>query len=433
MSRIDNAYAYYITTYGKKGASRYDSHKKSDLRKIYNQIVKVNKDSPLYKIPNLTDAKKYAIDIKESARLVQNVVASLSDQYGSFENSFKKRVATSSDPDKVDVCYIGDGNEENHTDSFDIEVKHLASPQVNTGNYLKDNILTMRPGSYSFDLNTPGAAYEFQYTISSDESNLDVITKLAKLVNNSNLGIRADILSDGKGSSALSLTSLQTGLSENETELFSIAPDATSGSIEIMDTLGISRITEKAHNSAFTLNGIPHSSLTNTFSINQVFELTLKAPTNSSEAVNIGFKANADAIADNVQTLIDSYNSILSIASKYADNGASAGSKLQAELLSIAGADSKSLQEIGLVRDNNGTITIDRDLFRKSVTPENDEATFEMLSRFRDAIGKKAESISINPMNYVNKIVIAYKNPGHNFATPYITSIYSGMMLDQYI
>ena len=62
MARIDNAYAYYISTYAKKTVSRYDSHKKSELRKVYNEIVKINKDSPLYKIPNLTDAKKYAID-----------------------------------------------------------------------------------------------------------------------------------------------------------------------------------------------------------------------------------------------------------------------------------------------------------------------------------------------------------------------------------
>ena len=35
-------------------------------------------------------------------------------------------------------------------------------------------------------------------------------------------------------------------------------------------------------------------------------------------------------------------------------------------------------------------------------------------------------------MNYVQKVVVAYKNPGHNFNTPYISSIYSGMMLDSY-
>ena len=61
MAKIDNAYAYYISTYAQKTVSRYDSHKKSELRKVYNKIVKINKDSPLYKIPNLTDAKKYAI------------------------------------------------------------------------------------------------------------------------------------------------------------------------------------------------------------------------------------------------------------------------------------------------------------------------------------------------------------------------------------
>ena len=190
MARIDNAYAYYISTYAKKTVSRYDSHKKSELRKVYNEIVKINKDSPLYKIPNLTDAKKYAIDIKENARSIQNVVASLSDQYGSFEDSFKKKVAMSSDDEKVSVTYIGDGSEESKTNNFDIEVQRLATPQINQGRFLKDNTLSMRPGAYSFDLNTPGAAYEFQYNINSDETNLDVLDKLARLVNSSSLDYR---------------------------------------------------------------------------------------------------------------------------------------------------------------------------------------------------------------------------------------------------
>jgi len=432
MAKIDNAYAYYISTYAQKTVSRYDSHKKSELRKVYNKIVKINKDSPLYKIPNLTDAKKYAIDIKENARSIQNVVASLSDQYGSFEDSFKKKVAMSSDDEKVSVTYIGDGSEESKTNNFDIEVQRLATPQINQGRFLKDNTLSMRPGAYSFDLNTSGAAYEFQYNINSDETNLDVLDKLARLVNSSSLGITAEILSDGNGSSALKLTSIQTGLADNETELFSIAPDASTGSTEIMDQLGIDRITSPAQSSAFTLNGTSHSSLTNTFSINQVFELTLHQPTDS-EKVNIGFKTDADAIADNIQSLVDAYNSILSTAAVYADTNASAGNKLQTEILSISGSSRSSLQDIGLVTNENGSISIDKEALREAVVPERDQNTFETLSQFRDSIGKEAENISINPMNYVNKIVVAYKNPGHNFATPYITSIYSGMMLDKYV
>ena len=42
MAKID-AYAYYLSTYSNIRPTRYDSHKKSDLRKIYNQIVNAKK------------------------------------------------------------------------------------------------------------------------------------------------------------------------------------------------------------------------------------------------------------------------------------------------------------------------------------------------------------------------------------------------------
>jgi flagellar hook-associated protein 2 len=432
MARIDSAYDYYISTYANKEVSRYDSHKKSDLRRISNQIIKANKESPLYKIFNMEGAKKYAIDIKEESKSLQNVVASLSDKYGSFADSFQKKVAVSSDEDKVKVKYIGDGSEENKTDSFEIEVQNLAAPQVNTGNYLQDDILTFRPGSYSFDLNTNTAAYEFQYNVSDDETNLDIIKKLARLVNTSNLGITADVLSDGKGSSALALTSVQTGLSSNEDSLFSIAPDASSGSIEAMDILGINQVTQQAHNSSFLLNGTEHESLSNTFTINNVFELTLSDTTGDS-AATIGFKANTDAIADNIQTLVDAFNNILSTAQNYADTNISAGNKLHRDMASLSHNQQTSLDEIGLMVSEDGSISIDKDILSQAVTPERAESTFDTLSRFRDSIGEKAQNISVNPMNYVNKVVVAYKNPGHNFATPYISSIYSGMILDSYV
>ena len=432
MARIDSAYDYYMSNYANKEVSRYDSHKKSDLRKVYNKIVKTNKESPLYKIRNMEDAKRYAIDIKENAKSIQNAVASLSDQYGPFEDSFQKKVAVSSDEDKVAVTYIGDGNEANKTESFQIRIDQLAAPQVNIGNYLRDSFHSLQPGSYSFDLNTSTAAYELQFNVSPTETNLDIIPKLSNLINNSSLGINADIRSNGKGSSALALTSIQTGLSDHEKDLFTISPDASPGSMETMEILGIDRIAEKAHNSSFELNGKQHSSLSNTFSINNTFELTLKGVTGDKEA-NIGFKANTDAIADNIQTLTDAFNRMLSTAEDYADSSADDGHKLQRDLASVSLQNKANLQYIGLMVGDDGSISIDKNILSRAVTPERAENTFATLSGLRDSIGKKAENIAINPMKYVNKIIVAYKNPGHNFATPYISSIYSGMMLDNYV
>lgn len=60
-----------------------------------------------------------------------------------------------------------------------MEIKKLASPQLNYGNYLKDDQLAFKPGSYSFDLNTSSASYEFQFNVNPDDTNRSVQDKLA--------------------------------------------------------------------------------------------------------------------------------------------------------------------------------------------------------------------------------------------------------------
>lgn len=431
MAKIDSAYDYYVSTYGNQKASRYDSHKKSDLRKIYNSIVKSNKESPLYKISNLEGAKRFAIDIKERTKVIQNVVSSLSDDYENLSNAFQKKVAVSADDSSVGVEYIGNGSEKNTTDYFEILVEDLAAPQMNTGNYLKDDAMSFTPGTYSFDLTTSTAAYEFQYNVNPGETNRDVLTKLGNLVNTSNLGIEADLLSNEKGESALSLVSKQTGLGEKESYLFSIQPTGTKNSMNAMDLLGIHNVTAEAHNSSFRLNGHSQSSLSNTFTINNAFELTLKKPTDAP--VRIGFKTNADAVADNIQSLLDAYNGILRTAKTYSESGAGNNHKLLTDMGAASLNKKVALESIGLMVAEDGSVEVDREILSSALTPDRVEDTFSILTDFRDTIGKKANSAAIDPMHYVDKVVVEYKNPGHNFAAPYVSSIYSGLLLDNYI
>ena len=42
------------------------------------------------------------------------------------------------------------------------------------------------------------------------------------------------------------------------------------------------------------------------------------------------------------------------------------------------------------------------------------------------------DAIVLDPMHYIERPVVAYKNPGHGFSNPYITSEYSGMMFNGY-
>ena len=82
-------------------SNKYDAHKRSELRSTYNSIVKSNKESPLYKIKEGANVRKFAIDIKEQAHTIKNVVASLSENGEGIESAVEKRNDASNDPDGV--------------------------------------------------------------------------------------------------------------------------------------------------------------------------------------------------------------------------------------------------------------------------------------------------------------------------------------------
>lgn len=430
MAAIDTAYGYYLSTYANKSASRYDTHKKSELRNIYNTIVKINKDSPLYKIRNSGDVQKFAIDIKEGARTVKNVVASLSDEED-ISKAFQKKIAFSTQENIVTAKYIGTSRQAENMGDFEIEVRQLAKPQINLGTFLNKDRLDLRPDTYSFDLETNSAAYEFQFNVSATDNNHDVQQKLAHLITNAGIGIQASVVEDEQGHSALKIESFNTGRNQNEDYLFQIAPQGNHNSMTALHVLGIDHVSQESQNAGFLLNGKERSSFTNTFSIDNAFELTLHGISEEGNPATIGFKANIDAIADNIQTLVDAYNGIIETADKYASSQPQS-SRLFRDISSAAFALQNNLEPIGLMVDPHGEISVDKALLENAVNTKDPTESFSVLNDFKNLLNSKATNASLDPMKYVDKVVVVYKNPQKTLVTPYITSVYSGMMMDQY-
>lgn len=430
MAVIDSAYHYYLSTYGNSAVSRYDSHKKSELRNIYNSILKINKDSPLYKVKHNEDVPQFLIDIKEQSRQLKNVVASLSDNTNSLEGAFQKKVAYSTDEDIVAASYIGSETKDEPSLNFDIEVRQLAAPQINLGNFLNNDDRDIEPGDYSFDLTTTNNSYEFQYTVSSEDNNRSIQEKLERLINHSNIGLTAEVITDEKNRSALKITSRQTGLNENQDFLFTIKPSANADSIRAMDLLGFQQLSTPAKNSSFILNGIPHSSYSNTFTLNNTFELTLNGISPEETPANIGFKTSIDAVSDNLQKLVNAYNGFIETGEHYSSSPQ--GNRLLHDLKAVSHSYQSSFEDIGLVIADNGSISIDNDLLAEAIDTENPDTTFSVLNSFKNALYTKANNASIDPIQYVDKIIVTYKQPGRNFFSPYNVSIYSGIMLDKY-
>ena len=126
------------------------------------------------------------------------------------------------------------------------------------------------------------------------------------------------------------------------------------------------------------------------------------------------------------------YNEFVRAASSYLETQ-SKSRQLVHELKGIASVYHNSLHTMGLNLENDGTLAIDQDVLQQTAARSSDiTETFGSLKGFSNMLLRKSRQVSLNPMDYVEKIIVAYKKPGNNFPNPYITSAYSGMMFDGY-
>ena len=197
-----------------------------------------------------------------------------------------------------------------------------------------------------------------------------------------------------------------------------------------MESLGIHHMASEAENSSFILNGEPHSSYSNTFLINNTFELTLNGISPEHTPAKIGFKTSVDAVADNLQELVDAYKGFIDTGERYS-NGRQ-GDRLLRDVKNVAYSYMNDLEAIGMVVNENGSISIDKSLLADAVDTKDIHGTFSVLNSFKNSLAAKANNVSVDPIQYVDKLIVTYKRPHPNFPSPYHTSLYSGMILDHY-
>ena len=430
LATLNGVYNHYLTAYAPKSGSALDTHKKSELRSIYNSIIKLNKESPLYILDNSADSKSYAIGLKEDAISLQHTLGSL----GGLNEAelLNKKVAYSSNESIVSAKYIGDSEASNFAPELSIEVRSLASPQINLGSYLPpEEPISLKEDTYSFDLNIHGFNYEFQFQIHENDTNRDVQERLKRLINNADVGLRAEI-SEAADTTALKLTSQKSGLNKDNDFVFRISDNQTSKAAGIVDLLGIAEMTSRPSNAEFILNGNERSSASNTFTVEKMYEITLNGVSETDgEATHIGIKTDTESLIENLRQLFSGYNQFLKSTLEYTQSHPKSN-QLLSEMWHIAGEYATPFSNIGVNITEDGSIEFDEDTMKKAAADGTVHDGFTDIQNFAKDLYRKSGQVSLNPMQYVEKTIVAYKNPGKNFATPYITSAYSGMLFNSY-
>ncbi len=429
---IGSVYDYYLTTYASRPATKSDTHKKSELRSVYNNIVKISKKSPLYKVSVSENIQKFAIDLKENARTLST------DANNLFEKSLESEKSQKYVSDNEDVVQVKTLDNLSDAESvntafashYNIEVLNLATPQINTSDYLNNDDLDIPKGAHSFEVNVGDSAYEFRFNATKDDTNKTVLEKLSRLINRSNIGLTSKMLYSGNNS-ALEITSNATGLGFTP-EIFSIAPGENSPYDKVVSKLGLNNVSSYPTNANFLLNGMEKTTSSNTFTIGKSLEITLNGISKKGQATSISLNDDLDSVISSINDMISSYNNLLDLSNN-SNEGSDDAAILNKEIHKTTRQYASNLENIGITINENGKMTFDEALFIQTANEDDLDKSLASLNSFRQAIVSRADDISINPMKYVDKVMISYPNPVHSFANPYMTSIYTGMMFNGYI
>ncbi|MCQ2520208.1 MAG: flagellar filament capping protein FliD [Lachnospiraceae bacterium] len=427
---INNIYNYYLTTYAPKTDTKFDTHKRSELRGVYNSIVKMNKEAPLFIVDTSQATKEYAVGLKENARNFRNTIASL----GGLEDDqlLNQKTAHSSNNSIAEAFYIGENEDADNAPSFDLTVNKLATPQTNIGKMIPSGDLSLSQGAYSFDIGINGLNYEFQYNVYEGDNNLSIQQKLSRLINNAGIGLNADVLEDGNGNSALKIESNNTGVSQYGAHMFNVSDNNTSKTAGSVEYFGLDNIINESSNAEFLINGEPRSASGNIFTVQKTYEIHLNGiSADDDDVANVSVKPDVESLANNITKLMDGYNSFVDKADAYAEAHPKS-TRLVREMSALASLHSEGLEGLGIKLQDDGRISLDTDKLREAAGNGQLKDNFESLKAFTSTMLRKTNQVTLNPMNYTEKTVVAYKNPGHNYASPYVTSAYTGMMFNSY-
>ena len=425
-------YNYYHNYYTPKASSRYDSHKKSDLKSIYNSIVNLSKEDSVFMLDRSSEIEKYSISMKESAMQFSRDITAI----GGFgaDKLFEQRVAYSSDPSKAEVSYLPDAVVNEQAKPIELTISSLARPQTNHGEYLKSDDIDLENGTYSFDVSTPTSNYELQLGKSDNDTNLSIQTRLARLINNAAIGLNASVTKDGNGNSALIISSATAGSSVNGEQPFSISDENTSKEKGLIDYLGIRNITEQASWANYTINGVAKSSPENHITAENIYSISLKNITDeNSPPITISAKADFESLKDNIKGITGAYNQFIKSVSEYTKEQPRT-SLLVDNMKRMESYYSSTMEKLGISRNSDGSLDVNDDVLSDSLRSSITQEDISSLKDFTQSALRKISHVQLNPMDYVDKRIVAYKNPHKtHFANPYITSAYSGMLFNSYM
>ena len=402
---------------------RNNTHKSSELKAVYTNMARYNKKSPLYMMSLSNSKQAHMINIKESALTLRDVVDSFSN---TDSDMYSKKMIHSQDKDVITGSFKTH-NYSSLPDELDIEIHSLATGQTNTGAYVDSNAYSIKTGSHPFTIISSQGSAHFNLTVSGKETNIEVQNKLAGYINNRAIGINAYV--DTKdNTSALILSSSGTGSSATADGLqFNVTND--SADQDIVEFFNMNNVTTLPSDSSFSINGTEHTSSSNNISINQVLELDFHKVSDSP--VKISLIPDTEVAMEQIDAFVEAYNNLVDL-SESSSSTYTGSRNLLRDISGIVTKHKVELDSAGISVTEDGKLTKNTDSVSKSLLNGDFAQLFNDISTFKEDVTHATERLTLDPMAYINRLIVSYPNTQNKLGSTYTQSVYSGLIYNNY-
>lgn len=333
----------------------------------------------------------YEQHIKTAATGIVNFLKSAQDMQASAQklmqkdnSSFQARTAESSDSKKVTATASAGAASK----TYEVKVNAIATSQTNSGTFLsKVDTSVVSKGINQFNITIGGKTTKVSAVISDNDTNDQALTKLKDAVNAAKTGVTASIVTDDKtGNKKLELSSDKTGADQ----AFEVE-DVTGNA---MSATGVKNATQLASNASYSVNGgATQTSQSNTIDLEKgKATVTLMAP--SMETVKIQIKPDEDKVVAQVKDLVSSYNTM---HDRLKEAGGAMNSSVRKSMESLVS--SSTYERIGIHRNGDGTLKLDEEQLKKSLSSNFEQTTKAISGNYglADRLSSAAEKYNEVP------------------------------------
>ncbi|MCM1207725.1 MAG: hypothetical protein NC309_02280, partial [Ruminococcus sp.] len=90
------------------------------------------------------------------------------------------------------------------------------------------------------------------------------------------------------------------------------------------------------------------------------------------------------------------------------------------------------LEDVGLDVDDTNHIVQNEKVLTENIRSGDFAKLFGKVSSFKDDVESATNRLTLDPMAYINKLIVTYPNTANKSNTPYTQSLYSGLMYNNY-